>query len=363
MKILKKYILKEFFPPFLSMVFFVCLLYLVYEFFSQIRTFLTYKTSMSFIAGYLVMQVPLWVKDAIPASTLFAIIFSLRRMARDGEITAMKATGVNIHSVVTPLIVAGILLSLFGVLLNIKPVPDAYANKRMYLDSLSGGFKYEKKRVYHNLIGSGINGEKFTIGVYDYDNKIMTDVTVDYVSEKNLLEKQLQAREMRWQNGRWILFKGVERRFSKSGMEIDEEKNFTKMTLIIPDRPDDFTPGIFDIDEVDQFKLLKEIRRLRKHGMKYDRQLVTFHFRFAYPFASLVVTLLALPFCLGMGSSKLRQTLSIAYVVSISIIYYVALNVGHVFGTSRTINPVLGAWSADILFILIGLVFFTRIHR
>jgi len=168
---------------------------------------------------------------------------------------------------------------------------------------------------------------------------------------------------MKWQNSRWILFNGVERRFGRSGMEMLSEKTFKKMTLTIPDKPYDFLPGIFDIDEVDQFKLAREILRLREHGMKYDRHLLTFHFRMAYPFASLVVTLLALPFCLGMGTDKLRQTLSIAYVVGISITYYVALNIGRVFGTSRTIHPVLGAWSADILFIMIGLIFFTRIRR
>jgi lipopolysaccharide export system permease protein len=309
------------------------------------------------------MQSPLWIKDSLPVSTLSGVIFSLKRLSRDGEITAMKANGINIHNAILPLIFAGLLFSFIGVFLNTRLVPETYVRRTMYLRVKLKGLKADTSKKWRNLVFSGTKGEKFTIDFYNYTDKVMKDVTIDYISKKYVLERQIKAKKMIWQNDGWILRDGVQREFSSDGKEISKETKFNRKKLIIPDKPEDFLPSTHNINEMSQSELKREIRRLRTHGMTFHKQLSRYYFRYAYPFASLVVTMIAIPFCLGMTGDKLKQMLSVAYIVGISFVYYVVLNVGRAFGTAGSIPPVLGAWLGNIIFLSMGFILFLKIRR
>lgn len=363
MKILRKYIIKEFAGPFAYTICLSCIVYLIYEFFFRIHEFLTYHASLLFIMQYLSIQLPLWIKDSLPISCLAAVILALRRLSRDGEITAMKATGINIYSAVLPLVLAGLLLSFFGMYLNTRLVPETYAKRSMYLRVKLQGLKEDPERKLYNLVFSGANGEKFTIYYYNFEEKKMEEVAIDYISKKFVLEKQVKAKEMVWQKDRWILRDGIERYFADNGREISKELKFGEKELIIPDEPNDFLPSAPDDDEMSQDELRGEIHRLITHGQAHQKQLVRYYYRFAYPFASFVVTLLAIPFCIGMTGDKLKQMLSIAFIVSVCFIYYIVLNVGRAFGSAGSLPPALGAWFGNIVFVFVAVILFAKMRR
>ena len=116
MKILRRYFLSEFFPPFLGMLSLACVIFFIYEFFFRVHDFMAHHASMKLILKYLLVQTPLWVKDSFAISTLAGVVFSLKRLDKDGEITAMRANGINIHSAIVPLILAGLSFSVLGTL-------------------------------------------------------------------------------------------------------------------------------------------------------------------------------------------------------------------------------------------------------
>jgi lipopolysaccharide export system permease protein len=305
---------------------------------------------------------PLWIRDALPISFLSGIMFSFGRLYRDNEITAIKSSGINLYSIITPILIIGLILSIFSIFLNIKLVPETYVKVRYIREYQLKGIKPFTPNQFQFLTYSASNGEKFTIDYYDYNKKIMYNVTIDYLSPNFVLIKQIKSKTMEWKENKWIINDGIERIFDPQSKELVSEKKFKTKIVNIPDKPEDFQPSITNCVEMNLFQLEQEIQRLKKHGMNFRKELVEWHFRFAYSFTNFIIAFFGIAFSLGLAGrySRIRH---IVYVILISTIYWLFLSFSKTFSLAQVIPAFWGVWSGNILFLFIGIILFLHIRR
>ncbi len=93
-------------------------------------------------SGMLIMKVftlniPFTLSFVIPMAVLTTALLQFGRMSADGEITAMKASGVSLLQIAAPFLVIGFLLSVLCLYLNAEVAPRSHFARRQMLRELS----------------------------------------------------------------------------------------------------------------------------------------------------------------------------------------------------------------------------------
>jgi len=89
------------------------------------------------IGRILLFNLPYIMSFSIPISVLTSVLLQFSRLSMDGEITAMRACGISLWQISTPIIVASILLSFFCLYLNSYLAPEGHHARRKAVIALS----------------------------------------------------------------------------------------------------------------------------------------------------------------------------------------------------------------------------------
>ena len=154
MKILTKYTLKEFFPPFfLALICFTSIL-LFDEVFRLTKHFVKKGISPHYLIELLIYLLPVVIVLTIPMATLVGILLALGRLSTDNEVTAMKAHGVGFHQILLPLILTAAFLSIFDFVFMDYSLPRgnaAYSARKRDISMRNPAFVLEEGVVMREL--------------------------------------------------------------------------------------------------------------------------------------------------------------------------------------------------------------------
>ncbi len=135
MFIIWRYILKEHIWPFFFGLSIITLVFLLNLVFRELGRILSRGLSAAVIGEFFFLNLAWIMALAIPMAVLIATLMTFGRLSGDGEITAMKAGGISILNILTPVFLAAIALSMFLIWFNNHVLPDAnYRTKLLYAD-------------------------------------------------------------------------------------------------------------------------------------------------------------------------------------------------------------------------------------
>ena len=113
MKLLDKYILKEFLRFFLITCVTFIALYLIVDFFEKIRMFLSNQATPAQMASYFIYSIPMIISLTLPAAILLSTLLTYSFLSKFSEITAMKANGVSLYRMALPALGVAVLVGVF----------------------------------------------------------------------------------------------------------------------------------------------------------------------------------------------------------------------------------------------------------
>lgn len=118
MKIINRYVLKEHIGPFLFALSALTSLLLLQYIARKFGDLVGKGLSWQIIAEFFVLSVPFTVAMTLPMAVLVAVLYAFSRLASENEITALKAGGISIRSLLRPALVAATLMSIFMLWFN-----------------------------------------------------------------------------------------------------------------------------------------------------------------------------------------------------------------------------------------------------
>jgi len=123
MKIHDKYILTSFWKNiFLGLLAFT-IIYITIDFNEKIDNFIDHSATIFQIISYYFFEAPWIILLVLPVSVLLGTIFSLGKISRDNELTALISTGIPLIRIAMPLILSAMLISVFSIGFNEIVVP------------------------------------------------------------------------------------------------------------------------------------------------------------------------------------------------------------------------------------------------
>ncbi len=90
------------------------------------------------------------------------------------------------------------------------------------------------------------------------------------------------------------------------------------------------------------------IGQLRTTGFDVIAQQVALDRKVSFPFVTLILTLIAVPFAVTTGRRGAMYGIGVGIVIAIS--YWVAFSVFAALGTGGVVAPALAAWAPNLLF-------------
>jgi len=195
---------------------------------------------------------------------------------------------------------------------------------------------------------------------YDRDEKELSQVQVfEFHPTKFRLTRRVYAEHARWDGTGWVFSNGWMRSFLDNGNTTYAPIN-TPLRLYYSERPEDFATEARAPDQMTFTQLRRYIDTIRKSGYAAEELTVKLYTKTSWPFISLVMALIALPFAFRIGK---RGTLyGVGIGLLLGIFYWMIFAVFTKFGEVGNLPAVLSAWSANILFAIAAIYLFLNVE-
>jgi lipopolysaccharide export system permease protein len=192
----------------------------------------------------------------------------------------------------------------------------------------------------------------FNIQLLDQKKKALEGFTLYEFDDQFRCVQRIDAKEVRWVDGKWRFYEGTMREFDESGSI--QMTSFEEMDFPMNEDWESFQKSGWGSDEMSYAELRTYIREIQASGYDATRYLVALYSKLSYPLLNVIMVLIGIPFALKTGRSG-GVALSIGVSVMIGSIYVILFIVFISFGKSGILPPILACWIPTLLFGLAGI--------
>lgn len=356
MKLVYKYISKELIAPFFfGVAAFVGIFIGTDLLFELTDYYSTWGVSIVTLVKLFFLSLPSIIVLTFPMATLLATIIAYSRLSGDSEITALRAGGVSVGKLVIPALVLGLIMSIFAVSLNEYIVPNSnYLYEKIIWEFQHGEqLPSTQYNLYLTPIDEKSNRPDYILYTYKFNGQtgIMTDVYLqDYdQGEPTVL---IQAESAKWLDTGWKFFNG-QIIYLKSGERIPALEFSEYNAVQIFNKPEEISQLNKSISDMSFSELKNYIELRESQGRETLEERVKLHQRLSIPLASFIFALFAAPLGIKPGRSS-GSAVGLGLSIVVIFIYYILMTVGDALGSQGSIQPWLGAWLQNIIFLIIG---------
>ncbi|NOY76581.1 MAG: LPS export ABC transporter permease LptG [Calditrichaeota bacterium] len=358
MKILDRYISKQFLNVLLFTLIAFIAIFLIVDLIENLDRFIDKRVPYLLVIEYYIYYLPNIFTLVLPVAMLLASLLSIGQFSRYNEITAMKSTGISLYRVALPLIVIGFLVSLGALIFNESIVPEANRAKfkiqRLYLDKIPPQIYYRRSNI---AILEGQH-QRVTIRLYDGEKKTAYNVSIQTFRSGTLISR-IDAEKMVWKNNHWELQNGYFRIFSgdKETLSHFRVKDDLKFSFL----PKDLDKTQKKPEEMNFFELRTFIEKMREAGVDPTKWLVDLQFKLAFPLTNLIIVLFGIP--LAATSRRSGPALGFGLSLIIVFIFFGMIKITQSLGHDGTLSPFWAAWFSDLFFGTVGIFLLVKARK
>src|SRR5580704_2339729 len=174
MRILRNYILRECFQPFVLSITVLTSVFLLGYLPQLANKVINNGVSVTAMSQVFLYYIPILLGYTLPIACLITVILALGHMSSENEILAMRASGIHLIRLLIPLIVTGIALCLVVYILNDRIIPESYDAQTRILQETGS---QDPSAMLEP--GSFINAfDKYIIFIYRMDGDLLYGVRI-----------------------------------------------------------------------------------------------------------------------------------------------------------------------------------------
>ena len=347
MRILRNYILTECILPF-SIALSVLTSVFLLGYLPQLANKVINKgMSIVAVSKMFLYYIPILLGYTLPIACLVTVILTFGRMSAENEILAMRASGIYIRRLLTPLFLIGIVLSLIVHVLNDRVIPMAYTEQTRILQETG-----TQNPIAMLEPGSFINAfDKYIIFIYRIDNDRLYGVRI-YQPQPNRPTRTIIAQEgefVRVPNQDKIMLKLING--TSDEPDLKNPNSFYKLNFQNSFITMDLSKKKTKVDKKPKAMTLAELREKMSElkGMSIDNSpLVTeYQRRLAWSMTPLLFILLGFPF--AVITHRRAKSANIIFAILFAAPYYILSLAAQGIASQNVLDPGLTMWIPNIL--------------
>ena len=347
--VLGRHLLRSFFSTFaLALAAFVAI-YVVADFFDRLDTFLSHDAPVWTIIRLFLFKIPLIVTQITPIAVLVGALVGLGLLGRQNEFVAMRACGVSIWQIATPLVAAGALIGVLAFAWNEAVVPYSarrwHAIENVDIKKREAAMMFTGREVWYHGRAGFYNIERVAPR-----RSSLYGLTVYQLGTDFRPTRLIEIDSATWDGARWQLVGGRTREFRQGEVR---ELPRAPVGFTLPETLDDFRAVSVEPEELSYGLLRRQMKDLRRKGVDTSESWVDLHMKLSLPAASLIMMLVAVPLAAaGTRMSSFASSVGLGFAVGFG--YFVVMAFARALGQTGALPPMVAAWAANVLFALIG---------
>ncbi len=356
MKIIDRYILKEFLTPFLLSVAIILFLLLTQQMLRMVELLIDKGVGVVIVIELFIYLVPSFLVLTLPIATLIASISAFNRLSGDYEIVAFRAAGIGMGRILRPVAMISAILCLGVYYLSVVAMPwsghslkdlavkllkkqvsvgiDAgsfnelipqmvfYVDEMPTFNEMKGIFIQDLRKPEHpNLIIAKTG----TIASNPEEETLQLELHDGSIHRRGQNENQYQR----------ILFSSYRIKFNLSDLLAQ--------------------PGGLGQEELSREEIERQLERAGGDDPRWKRRLQAYYRNYALPLASFFFGIIGVP--IGIRSRRAGRLGGFAIGVFTVGLYYLLMISGDFLMASRLFTPLMAAWFPNIVLGLFTLWF------
>jgi LPS export ABC transporter permease LptG/LPS export ABC transporter permease LptF len=315
------------------------------------------NATMAMVGEYFYYATPKFVYFVVPLATLVAVLTTMGGLTRTNELTVLRACGVSLYRAALPLV----LLALVSSALLFALEDRVLAHSERQAEVLRNTIRDRPQRTFNVANRSwliGKQGQFYHYAVFDVRARLLHQLSIfETAREPYRLTRHTFATKVAYIDGAWLASEGWMQTFDDKGRV--QRTAFKNLTLAL-DPPEDFGTEQIEAQFMNYAELREYIDRLDESGFKTAEHEVELHRKMAFPFVTLVMTLIAVPFGVTLGRRGALYGVGLAIVLAVG--YLLASTLFLAIGAAELLPAILAAWATNILFTMgaLALVFTVR---
>ncbi len=358
MKILDRYVLREFLGYLVLGLAGFIVIFVVVDLFEKIDVFLDHRAPLGLVARFYLYRAPEVVVLALPVALLLATFLALGQLNKFGELTAMRAAGLPLLTILRPVFAIAAGAAVVALLLGELVVPSASRERDRIYDEQIQRVRHDVASERADVTYLGAGGRMYYIRLYLVREQRMHEVHVlEFANGK--LTGRIDAAEATWDGSQWVFSSGWVRRFERGREHAESFERLPAPQLA--ERPRDFEREMLEPSEMDFLQLRKYIVKMRASGLRVANYLVDLHLKLSFPLFNLIVVMIG-----ASVATRLRlqsAALGFGFSVIIAFVYWGFMQLGKALGHSGLISPYVAAWMGDALFGAAGTLLLAQAQR
>jgi LPS export ABC transporter permease LptG/LPS export ABC transporter permease LptF len=311
------------------------------------------QTTFGQILAFLWWSTPQFMSYIIALAVLLASLVTIGLLTKNSELIVMRACGVSLYRTSAPMVVFALVAS--AVLFGMEERVLALANRRAdQLKHLIRGGSAQTFDVLNRKWIVGRQGEVYHYQFYNPRSQELNGVSLfEFNTESHALARRVYAARAVYAPGplpqsapNWLMTQGWVRRFDVQDTPKAFEP-FQQSTLPL-EAADYFVTEVPEPRRMTYPQLERYIQELRQSGYDVLGHEVELYRKVAFPFVTLVMTFIAVPFAVTTGRRGAMYGIGIGIVLA--LVYWTMISVFAAFGAGGIISPLLAAWAPNLLF-------------
>jgi len=356
MRILDKYLIREYIRTFLILLGSLSVVFIVIDIIDNLPRLMRYGASFQQAVFYYILRLPYLAILISPVTMLLTGLFLMNSLAKYNESTAIRAAGISIKRAMLPLFALGFLMSIIIGIFGEYVLPRSEAKRAFVYQVLIRDEQPEDQMLKARIHYQGKNGYFYYFGFFDgYKNTLRVVDIIKFDTKRGTVSERITATAAEWLNNQWVLKDCEIRKFDNH--KPLEWKHYPSVVLPVMDvEPKDFVRITKKTLSMNFFELRDYIERLKKVGDNYSRELVDLHLKIAYPLTNLIVIFFFIPIATASIRSKSRGWIFMLGLL-VCFLYLTIMRVSQSLGYNQILPPIVAAWSPNVFFAALGFVF------
>ena len=307
-------------------------------------------TTGAVLLQYLYFATPQFVFYIVPLSILITAMVVIGIITKNSELVVMKACGISLYRAAAPLLAFAVLAS--ALMFGLQEQVLAHANRRA--EAIRHVIRGGSPRTFDVVNRKWLvarDGDIYNYLFYDPRRRELNGLSIFQFRDKGAaLAARTYVTQASWNPDRgpnaWGGSAGWMREFTATGD--------TRQFMVFPGRalrlepPEYFATESPDADRMTYTQLRRYISDLRAGGFNVVPQTVALHRKISFPFVTLIMTLIAVPFAVTTGRRGALYGIGVGIVLA--VVYWMTINAFGAIGSAGLLAPILAAWAPNLIF-------------
>ena len=305
------------------------------------------QASWQMLAAYFWYITPQYLYYVLPMAVLLAALVTIGLLTKNSELVVMKACGISVYRVAMPMLV-GALVAGGALFLLDQSILGASNRRAEAIRHVMRGGSPETFDVLSRQWLTSPSGEIYRFNVFEPKSQQLLGLDVFEFGSAQRLSRRTHAERaiFRPEDGTWRAEHGWIRGFDNSGDPSSFETIEPGVLRLAP--ASYFATQQPEPEFMSYAQLRDYIADLRASGFDVSAQRVALERKLSFPFVTIIMTLIAVPFAVTTGRGG--AMFGIAVGIGLAISYWVAISVFAALGSGGVVAPLLAAWAPNLIF-------------